>query len=109
MSEFRVIENGSISAHKEIRENAPKYSTADLFDDESLFQDILMEKPHALINFKVFKRNYVKQMGASKAIDKRLIRIGNMNRVPAGVWAHWIVNTKQFSNIILILIFTNAM
>ena len=54
--------------------------------DDALFNDLLLEKPHALIQFKIFKQNPAEQMALSKNVDKRLIRVKNMNSLPIGVW-----------------------
>ena len=42
-------------------------------------------------------------------LDKRLLYVKNMNKVPLDVWAHWISNTSWFKNSVTFVIIFNAL
>eukprot|EP00002_Diphylleia_rotans_P013835 TRINITY_DN2693_c0_g2_i3.p1 TRINITY_DN2693_c0_g2~~TRINITY_DN2693_c0_g2_i3.p1 ORF type:complete len:421 (+),score=83.24 TRINITY_DN2693_c0_g2_i3:50-1312(+) len=86
--------------------DAPIYSTKDILTEPELFRSMLRESPNQLVKFKIFKRTT--EGGRKQQIDKRLMRIKYLNKLPVGVWASWVVYNPLFQNLIMALIFLTA-
>ena len=59
------------------------------FTDSTILENLLADAPDQAIKFKVYKREQIPEI----TIDRRLTRVRNQNRLPIGVWAHWIVES----------------
>eukprot|EP00163_Fabomonas_tropica_P029381 TRINITY_DN626_c0_g1_i15.p1 TRINITY_DN626_c0_g1~~TRINITY_DN626_c0_g1_i15.p1 ORF type:complete len:495 (-),score=101.10 TRINITY_DN626_c0_g1_i15:64-1548(-) len=68
---------------------------------------MLREAPGQLIKFKLFKRYAIMHQGQQEK-DKRLTRIRNINTLPIGVWAHWLIQHPVFQWTIIFSILVNA-
>eukprot|EP00163_Fabomonas_tropica_P029382 TRINITY_DN626_c0_g1_i17.p1 TRINITY_DN626_c0_g1~~TRINITY_DN626_c0_g1_i17.p1 ORF type:complete len:136 (-),score=0.57 TRINITY_DN626_c0_g1_i17:539-946(-) len=86
IDEFRLMEGGVESGSKD----APSFSTKDIDSEPERFKRMLREAPGQLIKFKLFKRYAIMHQGQQEK-DKRLTRIRNINTLPIGVWAHWLI------------------
>eukprot|EP00741_Cyanophora_paradoxa_P018147 tig00021038_g17521.t1 len=90
---------------EENSENAPQYSSTEVVRDEKLMTKVLFEKPTQLVRFKIFKRSAADK---DQKIDRRLIRVRNINTLPVGVWAAWIVDSTFFTYVINTAILINC-
>eukprot|EP00741_Cyanophora_paradoxa_P018144 tig00021038_g17518.t1 len=90
---------------EENSENAPQYSSTEVVRDEKLMTKVLFEKPTQLVRFKIFKRSAENK---DQKIDRRLIRVRNINTVPLGVWAAWVVDSKFFNILVNAAIILNC-
>eukprot|EP00741_Cyanophora_paradoxa_P018150 tig00021038_g17524.t1 len=82
---------------EENSENAPQYSSTEVVRDEKLMTKVLFEKPTQLVRFKIFKRSAADK---DQKIDRRLIRVRNINTLPVGVWAGMVVDSTIFSRVV---------
>eukprot|EP00736_Rhodelphis_marinus_P007389 Rmarinus@m.27382 len=88
LEEFQVLE--SSNDVDLTSKTAPQYTTHDIAMEPDLFTGVLRETPQQLIKFKMFKRTA--EAAQMKPADRRLARVKNINSVPIGVWANWVVN-----------------
>lgn len=84
---------------------APSHSSRDIAEPKPRAK-ILLENPHQLIKFQVFKRS--KQLDEPVKTDRRLTRTRNLNSLPIGAWARWVVDNPFFQSFIWIIIILNT-
>lgn len=58
--------------------------------DPQILEKILLENPDQMVKFKAYQREALPD---ASIIDRRLTRVKNKNRLPVGVWAHWVVES----------------
>eukprot|EP00736_Rhodelphis_marinus_P001469 Rmarinus@m.27381 len=104
LEEFQVLE--SSNDVDLTSKTAPQYTTHDIAMEPDLFTGVLRETPQQLIKFKMFKRTA--EAAQMKPADRRLARVKNINSVPIGVWANWVVNHTVFTTLMILLIFLNG-
>eukprot|EP00455_Lapot_gusevi_P002899 TRINITY_DN11197_c0_g1_i3.p1 TRINITY_DN11197_c0_g1~~TRINITY_DN11197_c0_g1_i3.p1 ORF type:complete len:488 (-),score=60.15 TRINITY_DN11197_c0_g1_i3:162-1625(-) len=112
IEEFRLVEDSFHYNAADIKA-APKFTTSDLFpkvedqaqDKSDVLKKVLISQPHQLVKFKIFKRS---QGPRKNQVDKRLIRVKNIDKVPIGVYANWVVEHPVFQNLVVFLIVANA-
>ena len=56
--------------------------------DGEILRKMLLEAPHQLIKFKVYRHD---GETAETNVDRRLTRVKNKNKLPLGVWARSVV------------------
>ncbi|KAI9218701.1 Ion transport protein-domain-containing protein [Blastocladiella britannica] len=98
IEEFQLLENIAMTGGNAL---PPQYNSRDVRDPKMLTK-LLDESPHQLVKFQAFKRTRL------EAIDRRLTRIRNRNKVPIGAWAGWVVQSAMFQNLLLVVIVVNA-
>lgn len=64
-----------------------------VYQDPALLEKLLLKNPEETVKFKVYKRDRCPQISS---VDRRLTRVKNMNRLPIGVWARWVVESISF-------------
>ena len=70
--------------------------------DPETFKNILRERPQELIRFTMFRRAPEKGEIDINIADKRMLRVKNAGRMPVGVWANWLCQSKfQFTSFCL--------
>eukprot|EP00735_Rhodelphis_limneticus_P014542 TRINITY_DN8580_c0_g1::TRINITY_DN8580_c0_g1_i1::g.8615::m.8615 TRINITY_DN8580_c0_g1::TRINITY_DN8580_c0_g1_i1::g.8615 ORF type:complete len:733 (+),score=135.83,sp/A2ARP9/CTSR2_MOUSE/35.24/1e-54,Ion_trans/PF00520.26/2.2e-29,RhoGAP/PF00620.22/0.035,RhoGAP/PF00620.22/1e+03,DUF1018/PF06252.7/12,DUF1018/PF06252.7/8.2 TRINITY_DN8580_c0_g1_i1:22-2220(+) len=108
IEEFQILE--SSTELDTTSKTAPQYTTRDIIMEPELFKNILRETPQQLIKFKLFKRtaDMVERKKKQARADRRLARVKNINSVPIGVWANWVVNHPVFTTLMIILILING-
>eukprot|EP00003_Mantamonas_plastica_P017851 TRINITY_DN29416_c0_g1_i1.p1 TRINITY_DN29416_c0_g1~~TRINITY_DN29416_c0_g1_i1.p1 ORF type:complete len:256 (-),score=61.52 TRINITY_DN29416_c0_g1_i1:113-844(-) len=104
IEEFRLFGRPGKDSGKQ--GNEPIYTTADLEKNPQLLDKLLRETPHQLVSFRIFKRTPDEL--AQQNLDRRLTRTKNLNRVPIGVWASWIVNHPRFQWFIMATVIINS-
>lgn len=61
--------------------------------DPQILEKVLLENPDQMVKFKVYQREVLPD---ASIIDRRLTRVKNKNRLPVGVWAHWVVESISY-------------
>ncbi|KAI8841297.1 hypothetical protein BC829DRAFT_446759 [Chytridium lagenaria] len=84
LEEFQLLDNVQNS-----RGAAPTH-TLETLQTPRLELKFFLENPHQLIKFQVFKRSQKENDGVQKT-DRRLTRTRNINSLPIGAWAGWVV------------------
>ncbi|KAI8804223.1 Ion transport protein-domain-containing protein [Cladochytrium replicatum] len=101
IEEFQLLEHIADSSNVQ----APTHTSRDLSDSTSR-ANILLENPYQLIKFQVFKRT--QQVDNRPKTDRRLTRTKNLNTLPIGAWAAWVVSHSYFQNAVLFVIVLNC-
>ncbi|KAI0224143.1 Cation channel sperm-associated protein 2 [Lamellibrachia satsuma] len=88
------------------RSDIPKYYTGDTVDSGKAVK-LFTTNPHALIRFQVYHN---KDTRWATVTDRRENRVKNKNSKypPLDLWAHWLVKSAWFQNVILVLILSNT-
>lgn len=55
---------------------------------------MLIEAPHQLVKFRVYKRE---GLTAEGGLDRRLTRVKNKNKLPLGVWARSVLEGRHLT------------
>lgn len=84
---------------------AAVFSTADIASDPDLLPRLVRENPQQTVRFKQFTRVNPEDVG----FDPRLRRVRNIYRLPAGIWAHWLLAQRWFQWIIFLTIALNCL
>ncbi|XP_072038186.1 cation channel sperm-associated protein 2-like [Amphiura filiformis] len=89
------------------RSDAPKFHSKDFQDDANL-DKMMLDNPHGLVKFQVYSAN--KDKVEISRSDRRKNRIKNKNskNPPLDMWAHYVLETSLFQNMMLLLILTNS-
>ena len=99
---FRLLENLN---EMEIILETPKYHPVDILND-AIRLELLEHNPYALVKFASIPR----KIGAITKQERRWrrIRCRETNYPPLDLWANWVVGSNWFQNIVLLVIFLNA-
>ncbi|CDQ60363.1 unnamed protein product [Oncorhynchus mykiss] len=90
---------------QEEQRGSPKYCTNDVLDEEN-YTSLMGKDTHQLVRFEISP-----QRGSTITMDlRRQGRLENLhaNYPPLNMFAHWILESKIFMNIIVILIILNT-
>lgn len=100
LEEFQLLDNITATTQ------APQY-TSRIVRDDKFFRKILAENPHQLIKFQPLKRTVQHETMRQK--DRRLTRARNIDKLPIGAWAAWVVESSAFQYFILALVLMNSL
>ncbi|KAJ3194688.1 hypothetical protein HK101_002162 [Irineochytrium annulatum] len=109
IEEFQLLDN--ISDKHNV--SSPTHTSRDIagvYEDPDARAKILMENAHQLIKFQVFKRSQqaAEEDNAEAKTDRRLTRTRNINSLPIGAWASWVVRNPFFFYFVWVVIALEA-
>ncbi|KAI9366044.1 Ion transport protein-domain-containing protein, partial [Zopfochytrium polystomum] len=100
IDEFQLLDNLTDNANVQ----PPTHTSRDIADPK-VRAKILLENPHQLIKFHVFKRT---QQTDGVKTDRRLTRTRNINSLPIGAWAGWILRGSIFRNFVWFILLLDS-
>ncbi|KAJ3241158.1 hypothetical protein HDU78_001977 [Chytriomyces hyalinus] len=101
IDEFHLLDDVANTA----RVKAPKHTSRDMLDLK-MRNKMLLENPHQLVKFQVFKKPH--WTGDEDVIDRRLTRTKNVSSLPLGAWAGWLGRQKYYQQFIYWLVFVDV-
>ncbi|KAJ3082445.1 hypothetical protein HDU99_002636 [Rhizoclosmatium hyalinum] len=101
IDEFHLLDDVANTATVQ----APKHTSRDM-TDLKMRNKILLDNPHQLIKFQAFKKT--QQTDDDDKTDRRLTRTRNINSLPIGAWANWLVKYNYFQYFIMFFILADS-
>ncbi|CAH1795210.1 unnamed protein product, partial [Owenia fusiformis] len=103
IEDFHLLDSINDKGHLE----APKYYSNEISEDSTAMNKMLKEGPHSLVKFIVY--NTKDKVGLTQS-DRRANRVKNKNAriIRPEIFAHRILQTTMFRNMMLVLILLNS-
>ncbi|ORY49945.1 hypothetical protein BCR33DRAFT_713541 [Rhizoclosmatium globosum] len=101
IDEFHLLDDVANTATVQ----APKHTSRDI-TDLKMRNKILLDNPNQLIKFQAFKKT--QQTDDDDKTDRRLTRTRNINSLPIGAWANWLVKYNYFQYFIMFFILADS-